>query len=87
MYTITNTQWSFKKVAEEMKKGTINFKCGGAQRGFVWDKARQSLFVHSGLRGDLIPCLYVRRIVEKEVEKNVYKSTFFFYCKKYKKFK
>lgn len=68
MYTITNTQWSFKKVAEEMKKGTINFKCGGAQRGFVWDKARQSLFVHSGLRGDLIPCLYVRRIVEKEVE-------------------
>lgn len=68
MYTITTAQWSFKKIAEEMKKGTINFKCGGAQRGFVWDKARQSLFVHSGLRGDLIPCLYVRRIVEKEVE-------------------
>ena len=68
MYTITNTQWSFKKIAEEMKKGTIDFKCGGAQRGFVWDKARQSLFVHSGLKGDLIPCLYIRRIIEKEVE-------------------
>mgnify|MGYP006920938221 CR=1 FL=1 len=68
MYTITNTQWSFKKIAEEMKKGTIDFKCGSAQRGYVWDKARQSLFVHSGLRGDIIPCLYIRRVIEKEVE-------------------
>ena len=28
MYTITNTQWSFKKVAEEMKKGTIKVLFG-----------------------------------------------------------
>lgn len=26
MYTITTAQWSFKKIAEEMKKGNIDFK-------------------------------------------------------------
>lgn len=67
MYTITTAQWSFKKIAEEMKKGNIDFKCGSAQRGDVWDRSRQSLLIHSGLRGDIIPCLYVRR-VEKDIE-------------------
>ena len=33
MYTITTAQWSFKKIAEEMKKENIDFKCGSAQRG------------------------------------------------------
>ena len=67
MYTITTAQWSFKKIAEEMKKGNIDFKCGSAQRGDVWDRSRQSLLIHSGFRGDIIPCLYVRR-VEKDIE-------------------
>lgn len=67
MYTITTAQWSFKKIAEEMKKRNIDFKCGSAQRGDVWDRSRQSLLIHSGLRGDIIPCLYVRR-VEKDIE-------------------
>lgn len=67
MYTITTAQWSFKKIAEEMKKENIDFKCGSAQRGDVWDRSRQSLLIHSGFRGDIIPCLYVRR-VEKDIE-------------------
>lgn len=67
MYTITTAQWSFKKIAEEMKKRNIDFKCGSAQRGDVWDRSRQSLLIHSGFRGDIIPCLYVRR-VEKDIE-------------------
>lgn len=61
MYTIANTQWSFKKIAQEIKKGNIDFKCGGVQRGDVWDNARRSLLIQSGLKGDIIPCLYIRR--------------------------
>lgn len=61
MYTIANVQWSFKKIAQEIKKGNINFKCGGVQRGDVWDNARRSLLIQSGLKGDIIPCLYIRR--------------------------
>ena len=64
MYTIANAQWSFKKVAQEVKKGNIDFKCGGVQRGDVWDNARRSLLIQSGLKGDIIPCLYVRRTGE-----------------------
>lgn len=61
MYTIANAQWSFKKIAQEIKKGNIDFKCGGVQRGDVWDNARRSLLIQSGLKGDIIPCLYIRR--------------------------
>lgn len=61
MYTIANVQWSFKKIAQEIKKGNIDFKCGGVQRGDVWDNARRSLLIQSGLKGDIIPCLYIRR--------------------------
>lgn len=61
MYTIANAQWSFKKIAQEIKKGSIDFKCGGVQRGDVWDNARRSLLIQSGLKGDIIPCLYIRR--------------------------
>lgn len=61
MYTIANTQWSLKKIAQEIKKGSIDFKCGGVQRGDVWDNARRSLLIQSGLKGDIIPCLYIRR--------------------------
>lgn len=66
MYTIANAQWSFKKVAQEVKKGNIDFKCGGVQRGDVWDNARRSLLIQSGLKGDIIPCLYVRRTGENK---------------------
>lgn len=51
----------FKKIAQEIKKGSIDFKCGGVQRGDVWDNARRSLLIQSGLKGDIIPCLYIRR--------------------------
>lgn len=61
MYTIANAQWSFKKIAQEIKKGNIDFKCGGVQRGDVWDNARRSLLIQSGLKGDIVPCLYIRR--------------------------
>jgi hypothetical protein len=61
MYTIANTQWSLKKIAQEIKKGSIDFKCGGVQRGDVWDNARRSLLIQSSLKGDIIPCLYIRR--------------------------
>lgn len=61
MYTIANAQWSFKKIAQEIKKGNIDFKCGGVQRGDVWDSARRSLLIQSGLKGDIIPCLYICR--------------------------
>lgn len=61
MYTIANAQWSFKKIAQEIKKGNIDFKCGGVQRGDVWDNARRSLLIQSGLKGDIIPCLYICR--------------------------
>lgn len=61
MYTIANTQWSFKKIAQEVKKGNIDFKCAGVQRGDVWDNARRSLLIQSGIKGDIIPCLYIRR--------------------------
>lgn len=61
MYTIANAQWSFKKIAQEIKKENIDFKCGGVQRGDVWDNARRSLLIQSGLKGDIIPCLYIRR--------------------------
>ena len=61
MYTIANAQWSFKKITQEIKKGNIDFKCGGVQRGDVWDNARRSLLIQSGLKGDIIPCLYIRR--------------------------
>lgn len=66
MYTIANAQWSFKKIAQEIKKGNIDFKCGGVQRGDVWDNARRSLLIQSGLKGDIIPCLYIRRIGENK---------------------
>lgn len=55
MYTIANTQWSLKKIAQEIKKRSIDFKCGGVQRGDVWDNARRSLLIQSGLKGDIIP--------------------------------
>lgn len=61
MYTIAIAQWSFKKIAQEIKKGNIDFKCGGVQRGDIWDNARRSLLIQSGLKGDIIPCLYIRR--------------------------
>lgn len=63
MYTITTTTWTMKKVLKEVKANTINFRCG-VQRGFVWDIGRQSLLIHSLLKGDIIPSLFIRRMPE-----------------------
>lgn len=65
MYTIANATWTMKRIVKEVKAGTINFNCA-VQRGYVWDIGRQSLLIHTLLKGDIIPPLYIRRLPESE---------------------
>lgn len=68
MYNITTTTWTMKRIVSEMKKNNINFRCA-VQRGYVWDIGRQSLLIHSLLKGDIIPPLFIRRFANDSNQK------------------
>lgn len=53
----SNINWNCKQIAKMYDKGTIIFN-NAVQRGFVWDKKRQSLLIHTILYGYAIPPFY-----------------------------
>lgn len=53
----SNVQWSAKQVAKMVQNGNLKFD-NAVQRGFVWDKKRQTLLIDSILRGYPIPPMY-----------------------------
>ncbi len=60
MYSISTATWTMKGIVREINNDNISFRCA-VQRGYVWDIARQSLFIHTLLKGDIIPPLFIRR--------------------------
>jgi uncharacterized lipoprotein YehR (DUF1307 family) len=57
MIVKTNNQWSGKALHKKTKDGSVNFD-SYIQRNYVWDNARNSLFIHSILTGYPIPPFY-----------------------------
>lgn len=53
----SNVQWNAKQVAKMVQNGSLKFD-NAVQRGFVWDKKRQTLLIDSMLRGYPIPPMY-----------------------------
>lgn len=52
-----NINWTAKTLANQMKKGNVNFD-NAVQRGLVWDNSKKSLLIHSMVYGYAIPALY-----------------------------
>ena len=52
-----NISWSVKQVVKMIRNGNIKFD-NAVQRGYVWDKKRASLLVHSALSNYPIPPFY-----------------------------
>lgn len=52
-----NISWNAKQIAKAVELGSMTFD-NAIQRGHVWDKARQSLFVDSLLRNFPVPPMY-----------------------------
>lgn len=49
--------WTAKELVKHMEKGDVNFD-NAIQRGFVWDRGKKSLLIHSMIYGYDIPALY-----------------------------
>lgn len=52
-----NISWSVKQVVKMIRNGNIKFD-NAVQRGYVWDKKRGSLLIHSLLSGFPVPAFY-----------------------------
>ena len=67
--------WSAKQVHKMVTYGSLVFD-NAIQRGYVWDKTRQSLFVDSLLRDYPVPAIYTvksdRKITTPKGEANIY---------------
>lgn len=55
--TKANINWNAKQIAKMTKTGSLKFD-NAVQRGFVWDKKRQTMLIDSMLRGYPIPPMY-----------------------------
>lgn len=55
-----NVQWTAKTLANQMKRGNVNFD-NAVQRGLVWDVEKKSLLIHSMVYGYTIPAMYFTR--------------------------
>ena len=55
-----NVQWTAKTLANQMKRGNVNFD-NAVQRGLVWDVEKKSLLIHSMVYGYAIPAMYFTR--------------------------
>lgn len=60
MLNKANITWSVKQVVKMIGNGKISFE-NSVQRGFVWNKARQSLLIHSIVTGYPIPPCFCRK--------------------------
>ena len=66
--TKSNIQWNAKQIAKMFANGNLKFD-NAVQRGFVWDKKRQSLLIDSMLRDYPIPPMYTIKVDEVVNEK------------------
>ena len=60
MLNKANITWSVKQVVKMIGNGKITFE-NSVQRGFVWNKSRQSLLIHSIITGYPIPPCFCRK--------------------------
>lgn len=66
--TKANITWNAKQVAKMVQNGSLKFD-NAVQRGFVWDKKRQTLLIDSILRGYPIPPMYTIKCESVKNEK------------------
>lgn len=59
--TKANITWNAKQIAKMVQNGSLKFD-NAVQRGFVWDKKRQTLLIDSMLRGYPIPPMYTIKV-------------------------
>lgn len=59
--TKANITWNAKQIAKMVQNGSLKFD-NAVQRGFVWDKKRQTLLIDSILRGYPIPPMYTIKV-------------------------
>lgn len=60
MLSKANITWSVKQVVKMISKGTVSFE-NSVQRGYVWNKSRQSLLIHSLIVGFPVPPCFARK--------------------------
>ena len=60
MLNKANITWSVKQVVKMIGNGKISFE-NSVQRGFVWNKSRQSLLIHSLITNYPVPPCYCRK--------------------------
>lgn len=60
MLSKANITWSVKQVVKMISKGTVSFE-NSVQRGYVWNKTRQSLLIHSLIVGFPVPPCFARK--------------------------
>lgn len=60
MLTKANITWNVKQVVKMINNGKISFE-NSVQRGFVWNKSRQSLLIHSLIVGYPVPPCFARK--------------------------
>ena len=60
MLSKANISWSVKQVVKMINNGKISFE-NSVQRGYVWNKSRQSLLIHSLVAGYPVPPCFARK--------------------------
>lgn len=60
MLTKANITWSVKQIVKMINNGRISFE-NSVQRGFVWNKSRSSLLIHSLIAGYPVPSVFARK--------------------------